>query len=299
MLGTEIERRWKVADSAGALRPLETRVELIEGAFGPGSSPFILRYLTSSTEPGAPKKPEPPKSTWSDPKVLSPFVAPEPALVVASHFGPRRCHNVLLNKFPVVSHHLLLCTAEFRSQEEDLDEGDVLALDELAAGAYAGDQPLCFYNCGKNSGASQGHKHLQVVPSFVETTGGAQQPYPLVTIAKSAPDGATRLPAFPFRHAFHRLAPGEPRFAAYRRLLAECGIDSEVPRVSYSFLASGDWMIVIPRCCEGPRMPDGSLITSVNALGFAGSIFVKTEPLVAYVKRVGPVNILRQCACFH
>ena len=56
----------------------------------------------------------------------------------------------------------------------------------------------------------------------------------------------------------------------------------------YNLLATQAWMLLVPRsreCVEG---------LSVNALGFAGSLFVRSEAQLRLVEARGPLEILRQ-----
>lgn len=73
-------------------------------------------------------------------------------------------HVLLLNKFCVVPQHFLMVTKEWQSQ--DLPPSPAtLALAYRVVSAYRGSETelLSFYNCGKTSGASQPHRHLQFV----------------------------------------------------------------------------------------------------------------------------------------
>jgi ATP adenylyltransferase len=84
-------------------------------------------------------------------------VPPEPELTVGG-VGPT--HVAVLNKYPVIDRHLLIVTREFAHQEALIDTADFAAL----AAVMREFPSLGFYNGGKTAGASQPHKHLQVVP---------------------------------------------------------------------------------------------------------------------------------------
>ncbi|GFR46338.1 hypothetical protein Agub_g7909 [Astrephomene gubernaculifera] len=71
-------------------------------------------------------------------------------------------HSLVLNKFNVVRHHVLVITRQFRSQAEPLYGGDLAAAMEVLQAMPRGG--VAFYNCGPHSGRSQPHKHMQVVP---------------------------------------------------------------------------------------------------------------------------------------
>jgi len=141
------------AMESGAVETLEMHTEYMETSLGV-SLPLRL--------PG--KRNHKGKSTIATPTAqASPFLHPEPALIVSSSLFPH--HNVLLNKFPAVRHHLLLCTKEYEPQRGALSANDVSALSFLIRNAYSPEeQALGFYNGGLVSGASQGHKHAQIVP---------------------------------------------------------------------------------------------------------------------------------------
>ena len=69
-------------------------------------------------------------------------------------------HVALLNKFNVVDHHLLIVTRTFEDQETLLTREDFEAL-LICLSEIDG---LGFYNAGRAAGASQRHKHLQMIP---------------------------------------------------------------------------------------------------------------------------------------
>jgi ATP adenylyltransferase len=261
----------------GALRPIETQEEVLEDR----GVRFLVWRVSSlaakdavrATEGGAARA------------AANPFLPFDPALFVAD---VSETHVALLNKFPVLDHHLLLVTRAFVPQEALLDAQDHAAL-ALALAAIDG---LAFYNGGRAAGASQDHKHLQLVP------------LPLASESPSPPIAA-RLegdaPALPFAHAFARLDPAvfarppeaaEALRAAYGRLLAACGIGAlagrDGPRQSapYNLLATRRWMLFVPRSAE--RFEG----ISINALGFAGSFFVRDRGELERLRRAGPMAAL-------
>jgi ATP adenylyltransferase len=96
--------------------------------------------------------------------------------------------------------------------------------------------------------------------------------------------------ALPFLHAFAPLADLGEMHARYRELLARCGITAlaeEKQSAPYNLLATRRWMLVVPRRRE---RAEG---ISINALGFAGSLFVRNDDELERVRRARPMNILR------
>jgi ATP adenylyltransferase len=81
--------------------------------------------------------------------------------------------------------------------------------------------------------------------------------------------------------------------ARYRELLAATGLKAVATggeaRQSgpYNLLATRRWMLLVPRsrdCVDS---------VPVNALGYAGSLFVRDEAQMQVVKRTGPMAVLK------
>jgi ATP adenylyltransferase len=176
-------------------------------------------------------------------------------------------HYVLLNKYPVTAGHLLVVTRRFAPQEELLDADDFQALTTLMAGL----DWLAFYNAGRVAGASQARKHLQLVP--LPLAPEVPAPLPLAPLYERG--------ALPFRHAFAALPGLDAMHRIYRELVAQS------PAVPYNLLATRRWMLVVPRRQERYES------ISVNALGFAGSLYVRNPAELELVRRAGPMNVLR------
>jgi ATP adenylyltransferase len=98
-----------------------------------------------------------------------------------------------------------------------------------------------------------------------------------------------------FRHAFARIVPPATApvlHAVYRELLNRCGIsavagaEGEFQSAPYNLLVRRSWMLVVPRsrACFEP--------IPVNALGFVGSLFVRSQEDLERVRSVGPMHVL-------
>jgi ATP adenylyltransferase len=214
-------------------------------------------------------------------------------------------HFALLNKFYVIDRHLLVVTRAFVDQETLLDAGDFAAL----VACMAEMPSLGFYNGGVTAGASQPHKHLQLVPLPLAAKGPAVPIEPALAAVRGAA-GILRVPTLPFRHAFAwRDATGEPGsepypgddpvaeaarcVPLYRALLEAVGVgvierDGQAfQSAPYSLLVARRWMLAVPRT----REHFGA--TSINALGFAGSLFVRDADALAALRIAGPMAALR------
>ncbi|MDW8467658.1 MAG: DUF4922 domain-containing protein [Burkholderiales bacterium] len=260
-LEAEVERALEQALACGAAAPIETLAETVEDA----GVRFVVRRVASFARKRA--DPATPLVPW-DARL---FVAEVPP-----------AHALILNKFPVIARHALLVTRRFVPQEALLDEADFAALARCLAEWDA----LAFYNGGREAGASQPHKHLQLVPRDLGLPGGP----PIAPLLARA-CGET-VPGLPFAHAFARCAPDASagaRYAVYRRLLAALGVRESpegLQSAPYNLLLTRDWMLAVPRLRE---KFDG---ISVNALGFAGSLVVADEAALRRVREAGPMAVL-------
>ena len=288
-LGPAIAGRARHALACGAMQPIETTEDIITDA----GVDFIVRRVSSLTRKDArTEHGERPGQTPANP-----FLPHEPDLFVAD---VSESHFALLNKFNVIEHHLLIVTRSFVHQETLLDVGDFEAL----AACMAEIDGLAFYNGGAVAGASQPHKHLQLAPLPLVKTG---PPVPIEPLFRplGGKAGMLRVPLLTFCHAFAWMehlsfedVKGVARqmHALYRELLAAAGLRAvqtggEARQSGpYNLLATRRWMLLVPRREE--RFDS----IAVNALGFAGSLFVRDEAQLALLMRAGPMAVLRETA---
>jgi ATP adenylyltransferase len=116
-----------------------------------------MNFLIS---PALSKKPMLAKNDPGRSQSMGPFVDPDPNFVLGS-VGPD--HTLIFNKFCVSRPMFLLHTKEFQLQSDGLNESDFTAIWALLM-SFKSPQ-MVLYNCGADSGASQGHKHLQLFPA--------------------------------------------------------------------------------------------------------------------------------------
>jgi sulfate adenylyltransferase (ADP) / ATP adenylyltransferase len=281
-------RQTRRALRRGALRPIATRQETVVD----GGVRFLVRVVSSLARKDEDRRLHAHPSAGLGTQA-NPFLPHDPELFVADISDT---HQALLNKFNVLDHHLLIVTRAFEDQETLLTIRDFTALWVCMAEYEA----LGFYNGGTVAGASQRHKHLQMVPLPL-APGGPD--VPIRGLLDAVPRGETigRVPGLPFAHAFCWLPSGmcdDPAAAArtsgalYRALLDASGLGTRdrlhAGRQSgpYNLLVTRRWMLLVPRsqeCVAG---------VSVNALGFAGSLFVRNAEQMETVKRRGPMAVL-------
>ena len=269
----------------GALQSIETDYAFVEQ----NGVRFLVRILTNLVrKEKATKKQQQLQNKGKD---FNPFLPYEKDLFVSDLSSTHLC---LLNKFNVVNHHLLIVTREFEEQENWLNFNDFFAL-WMGLREIDG---LAFFNGGKTAGASQRHKHLQLIPMPLSPEGKA---IPMEAILpQTNPDGAKTIADLPFRNGFSplKLDPSLPPTEAANRLLS-CYLmlldqvgDEQQPRrdrnpIAYNLLITRRWMLLIPRIQENTNS------ISINALGFAGSLFVKNKSQFDLLKQKGPMTLLQ------
>jgi ATP adenylyltransferase len=272
---TQTER----ALACGALRSFDTVQSVIED----GGVPFLVRQaanLARKEEASklAAKSAADAASAWRDP-----FSPCEEALRVGD-IGER--HFLLLNKFNVLAHHLLIVTKDFEPQESLVGEDDFAAL-FACLDRFDG---LGFYNGGTVAGSSQPHKHLQIVPLPLD--GHALPIEPFIEAAHTS--GVFRAPQLAFAHAAAWLDDDAAAnlHATYLQLMNAIGVQPfDVAGVAhqsapYNLLVTRRWMLAVPRSVSHVEG------VAVNALGFAGSLFVRDDAQRNVVETLGPMKLL-------
>lgn len=226
----------------------------------------------------------------------NPFLPYDPDLFVAE-LSPT--HIALLNKFNVVDYHLVIVTRSFESQDALLTCEDCAAL-LICLAEIDG---VAFYNAGRIAGASQRHKHVQLIP--LSAFPNSQLPIePLLRSAQMTGTTGT-VPGLPFLHAYAPMNPtwlhsqkdgASSLLTCYHSLLRTVGLSVEatarnsVSAAPYNLLVTRQWLLLVPRskeCFEG---------ISINALGFAGALRVKDAAQLAILQKQSLVSVLQHVA---
>ena len=272
---------------SGALQPIPTDVLYLSD----GGIRFLVRIVRHLA-----RKPSRfHADAGAGPARPNPFLPYEPAMYVADASPTHVC---LLNKFNVVDQHLLIVTRAFEDQQTPLTQQDFEALWTCLA-EYEG---LAFYNSGAAAGASQPHKHLQLIPLPLDPGGPALPVAPRIDAAELTGGGKpNRLESLPFSHAITAwdagLAAAGSRRAAeltrdvYQRLLQAIGVnwiaEGECFAEPYNLLMTRRWMLAVPRACECFHS------ISCSALAFAGAWLVRNGRELELLQRHGPLAALR------
>lgn len=279
------------ARECGALRSIETEYHLIEQ----DDIQFVVRTLSNLAFKEKARKKQQQQEKKSG-KRVDPFLPYEPELFVGDLSDSHIC---LLNKFNVVDHHLLIVTRAFEEQTDLLNLQDFNAL-WFCMQEVDG---LAFFNGGKTAGASQRHKHLQLIPlPFLGDV--VHLPIDQVIAKIDFANSVGKIASFPFCHAIARLnlsINDSPQTASktmlqkYHALLnqiySNTNIQIQKQPGAYNFLATREWMLLVPRVQEAYQN------ISINSLGFAGSLFVRDRAALELLKDLTPIKLLAKVAC--
>ena len=187
-------------------------------------------------------------------KQVNPFLPYDEDLFVSDISDTHVC---LLNKFNVLDYHLLIVTRSFEDQESLLSLRDFMA----TWACLMEFEGLAFYNAGKRAGASQRHKHLQIVPLPLVRLGPKIHIEPLFKSARFRGSIGT-LPGLPFLHAIVWVDPVRSRsplkdaqdtLESYHTMLEAMGLhcsysgDGTGRCDPYNLLMTREWMLLVPR----------------------------------------------------
>lgn len=265
-----IETATQRALAAGALVPLQMVGETVDD----GGVSFRVEWLSSLAMKDVARLPRVGDKAKAG---ANPFLPFEQALYIAD-LTPT--HIAILNKFPGQNGHFLVITREFVEQSSPLQQHDF----EAAALALRSTGGLFFYNSGDASGASQRHRHMQIMPGFVA---------PLEAILPRTGFESPAPAPLPFRNLFRRwdLATAddaaalmaETVHAAYETfgLLRDDGLAAP-----YNLAMTRDWFFAAPRLAEHSHG------LSISGLSVVGLIGLRTQDQIELVRSTGPMQML-------
>lgn len=269
------------ARKCGALIPLSTTSVALSG---PGAECFELRQLNAALPTH--HKTEGPKP--------NPFLPWDPQLEVEriDHH-----HALILNKYPVERGHMLLITQEWASQVHWLNSDDWLALVKVDRDSSG----LWFFNSGPRAGASQPHRHLQLLPRHPGELICPRLSWFTDLLQKSTTPtlvGKIIDPLISSCVVAKRPSANDPTEEAallhdlYRSLASRLGLGDrsthQQPAVPYNLLLTQSWMALIRRSQEHV------MGFSVNALGFAGYLLATQRSNLLWLQTHGGEQLLKQ-----
>lgn len=259
-LRARIAAKARDALAHGSMQPIATELHVVED----GGVRFAVRVGEGLASKPLASTPEQSLRLRPDP-----FVPPYDVHLFVGDLSPT--HVCLLNKYNVLDEHVLVITRAYEPQEALLTPADFVAwwrcLNELDG--------LGFYNAGALAGASQPHKHMQVIGARL---GEGPQRTPM--------DALLSRGSLPFAGAQCRFnANAHTAHADYLQLLAQ--IDRAGPNKPYNLLVTRSWMWAVPRT----RGFYAGI--EVNSLGFAGALLAKDHAQLQIIRNEGPIALLQ------
>ncbi len=193
-------------------------------------------------------------------------------------------HQLILNKYPVQLGHILLITNKWKEQNGWIDIKDWEAIKEVNKDTTG----LWFFNSGPLAGASQPHRHIQLLRRDPSELSCPRENW--ILDFNNANYKNKRLCKNLIIKKFSKSFNEENIYKIYKDLsfklgLGEPKIDKK-PRYPYNMIFTDKWMVLIK------RKTDNLFGISLNALGFAGYILVTEKSDLKYLKKFGPENLL-------
>ncbi|HIF9329317.1 TPA: phosphorylase [Photobacterium damselae] len=186
-----------------------------------------------------------------------------------------REHVCLLNKFPIIVPHLLVCAKQYVPQTSPLTESDFSAWIK----AFTRDDVLGFFNSGHIAGSSQMHRHMQLVRTHI--------PLESRIVNKQ----------LPFKHALFQFDKLDPDFLyqCYQSAMVELDLyalnhSNEYQECNpYNILLTQHWMLVIPRSKNQVEDISG------HGINFSGRFLVGSDEQLSWLKEYGFIHFLTEC----
>jgi ATP adenylyltransferase len=266
---------------------------------------------------------KPSTSTQTGPsKFVDPFENPPTQKLYG---GPiTSTHSLIFNKFNLVEDHMVIVTNEMESQSDPLSLADVEAVWKCLAELGG----MGFFNGGPLAGSSQPHKHLQFLPTPLVPGSHFALPIESIlldenvmqkfgstsvvcdssaTTSQNTSSSATNSiiqpfihPSLPFFNLF-ALIPYDIDPHSAPKVIHQLYIDmlrqaepvyiqNNIERpFCFNLLFMKKWILLVPRSRE--CVEDTTI--SINSMGFAGSLFVKSTEHFDKVKELGPMGVLK------
>jgi ATP adenylyltransferase len=165
---------------------------------------------------------------------------------------------------------------------------------------------IAFYNCGPESGASQPHKHMQLLPAPLSGTRIEDGDFPLQPLFESTAnqqplESVFQVNGLNFLHGALRLKKAledksiedlsKYLLMVYNHVIDVLGMKTnpgdKIANKSYNFLMTKSFMWIVP------RKSDTYNGIEINSVGLFGSILAKSSDRLEQIKTIGPYTILQ------
>ena len=261
-------QKTKISINSNSLFPLQTK-DITKNLYK--GDDFIIRELDITKFK---------KNTSIGPKI-NPFKPWDNILEIDS-IG--KYHQLILNKYPVQLGHILLITNEWKEQNGWLDIKDWEAIKEVNKDTSG----LWFFNSGPLAGASQPHRHIQLLRRDPSELSCPREKWILALNNLNYKN--EKFSKNIILKKFSKSLNEENIHEIYKDLSYNLGLgdprNDKKPKYPYNLIFTDRWMIIIK------RKTDNLFGISINALGFAGYILVTENSDIKYLGELGPEKLL-------
>ena len=193
-------------------------------------------------------------------------------------------HHLILNKYPVQKGHILLITNTWKPQNGWLDINDWFAIQKVNKDTSG----LWFFNSSPMAGASQPHRHFQLLRRSKDEISCPREKWFLEK--RLGIDSDSKLNKNIIVSKFNFLESSKSFFELYLKLSKKLGLGDPIinnkPKYPYNILLTNRWIAIIK------RSNDHIHGFSINGLGFAGYLLVTEKSDINYLKKFGPEKLL-------
>ena len=195
-------------------------------------------------------------------------------------------HQLILNKYPVQLGHVLLITNEWKEQNGWLDIKDWEAIKEVNKDTSG----LWFFNSGPLAGASQPHRHVQLLRRDPSELSCPREKW--ILDLNNVNYKNEKFSKNIILKKFSKSLNEENIHEIYKELAYKLGLGEprkdKKPRYPYNLIFTNKWIILIK------RKTDNLFGISINALGYAGYILVTEKSDINYLRKFGPEKLLEK-----
>ena len=193
-------------------------------------------------------------------------------------------HQLILNKYPVQKGHILLITNTWKPQNGWLDINDWRAIQKVNKDTSG----LWFFNSSPMAGASQPHRHFQLLRRSKFEISCPREKWFLEMKSNNISDCSLKKNIIV--SSFNFLENSATLYELYLELSEKLGlghpINDEKPRFPYNVLITNNWIAIIKRSYDHIHG------FSINSLGFAGYLLVTEKSDINYLRNYGPEKLL-------
>ncbi len=197
-------------------------------------------------------------------------------------------HTLILNKYPVQLGHILLITNKWKPQNGFLDIDDFEAIKNVDNDTTG----LWFFNSSKEAGASQPHRHFQLLPRNYNESICPRYKW-FCSLLNSTKDNNSLISHCISikRRNKNKDSNTNDLYKSYKSMINEMNLGvidaSTKPNKPYNLLITPEWIALIT------RKKDSSNGFNINALGFAGYFLGTKKSEIETLIKFGPESILK------